>query len=369
MQFGYALLWALAFATIGTIVLQEMSARLGVIGRLGLGEAIRLRFSTPGRSVARALSVLLIVSAIGIGNAAYQTGNLLGAGLGLQGAGGGEIRWWSFGVALLASAILWTGSYRFIERALVALVLVMSTAFLVTAFGLAHDLPAIARAISIPRVPQGGLLIALGLIGTTIVPYNLFLHAVASRERWQPHEFSEARWDLVVAIGLGGVVSMAIVVTAAATPGGEGTPGVAQMAAQLEPLLGSWARVVFATGFAAAGVTSAITAPMAAAYAMSGVFGWVADLRSPLLRVVWISVMVAGTSFAMAGMRPVPAILFAQAANGILLPVAAIFLLIVMNDRRMLRTGHNGWIANIIGGAVVLLTIVLGARAIWGALS
>jgi NRAMP (natural resistance-associated macrophage protein)-like metal ion transporter len=371
VRFEYALLWALVFATIGTVVLQEMAARLGTVGRVGLGEAVRRRIRAPGLRLAAAL---LIAAAIGLGNAAYQTGNLLGAGLGAQAALGGEVRWWAAGLGVAAAALLWTGSYRAIERVLVAMVVLMSLVFLATAVAVGAELPALVRGALVPSTPPGAALVALGLVGTTIVPYNLFLHASAARERFGTDDATggggalrAARADLVVAIALGGIVSMGIVVTAAAS-GVRDAATAAEMARQLEPLLGEWARVFFAAGLLAAGLTSAITAPLAAAYALAGAFGWPADLRAPRLRLVWGAVIAVGMAFALAGVRPVPAIVFAQAANGLLLPLVAAFLLWVMNDRALLGRAANGWLANALGAVVVGLALVLGARAVLGAL-
>lgn len=369
VNFGYTLLWALVFATIGTIVLQEMSARLGTVGRLGLGEAIRRRFPGPLRTAA----AILVASAIGIGNAAYETGNLLGAGLGAQAALGGDIRVWATGIAALAALLLWSGSYRAIERVMVGMVLLMSLVFLVTAVSVGVDVGALLRGAMVPTVPPGGALVALGLVGTTIVPYNLFLHASAARERFSGEgALNAARADSVVAIGLGGIVSMAVVVTAAAAAASQGlgsAENAADMARQLEPLLGSWARIFFAAGLLAAGLTSAITAPLAAAYALSGVFGWSRDLRDRRLRAIWGAVLCSGVFFALMGVRPVPAIVFAQAANGLLLPLIALFLLIVMNDRGLLGRATNGWLANTLGVVVVALSTVLGVRAVLGAIT
>lgn len=365
VRFGYALLWAMLFATIGTMVLQEMCARLGVLGGRGLGAAIRERFNTP---VVRAGAALLVAGAIVAGNAAYQTGNLLGTALGAQALGGEDVRVWAALAAALAFGLLYTGRYRTIERALVAMVVLMSLAFLITAARLAGDIPLIVRGLFTPVVPAGGAVVALGLIGTTIVPYNLFLHADAARERFgEGQRLTDARFDLLIAIGLGGVVSMAIVVTAAAaTAGGSGVPpqSAVEMAQQLAPVLGGWATSIFAVGFLSAGLTSAITAPLAAAYALAGAMGWPPDLRDRRLRATWMLVLFAGAAFAMAGVRPVPAIMFAQAANGLLLPLVAVFLLAVMNDRRILGDNVNGVVANVLGGAIVVLTAVLGVRAI-----
>jgi Mn2+/Fe2+ NRAMP family transporter len=345
------------------MVFQEMSARLGVAGEIGLGEAIRRRFDRP--RVLYWFSALLVVAAIGFGNAAYEAGNLLGAASGMQLIAGGELSTWGAVIGVIASALLWTGNYRLLERVLVAMVVAMSIVFLITAAAVISQPGAVLAGAVVPVLPRGSDFVALGLVGTTIVPYNLFLHASSARERWRgPEHLPEARFDLVVSIALGGIVSMAILVTGAAKFGMP-VNDPAQMAVLLEPLLGRWATVCFALGFFAAGMTSAITAPMAAAYAVSGVLGWVQDLRSPLVRLVWILVMLVGVACTLLEIRPVPAILFAQAANGLLLPAVAIFLLVVMNDRRLLKGAANGWIANVLGVIVVLITIALGAMTIW----
>lgn len=361
-RFGYALLWALTFSIIATLVLQEMAARLGLVTGLGLGEAVRRRFPA---GAARVLAVGLVIGAVAVGNAAYETGNLLGAGLGATSVFGATPRVWAAVAGLVAGALLWRGSYRVVERVLVALVVVMSLVFLATAVVIGPSLGGLVAGAFVPRVPaSAGLVVAVGLIGTTVVPYNLFLHASVVREKWAGAEdLPVARLDLGVAIILGGVVSMAIVATSAAMPGGA-IENAADMAVQLEPLLGRWAGVFFATGLLAAGLTSAITAPLAAAYATAGALDWPRDLRDRRLRAVWMTVLGAGILFALAGVRPVPAILFAQVANGVLLPAIAIFLLLAVNDRRWMGERVNGVLANVAGAVVVLVALALGVRAI-----
>lgn len=363
-RYGYTLLWALTFSLVATLVLQEMAARLGVVTREGLGEAIRARF---GGRVSRVLAVTLILSAIAFGNAAYETGNLLGAGMGASVVLGGTTRAWALACGGLAFVLLWTGRYRVVEIALMAMVALMSLVFLATAAVLAPPAGELLRGLVVPRLPGGdggGLLVAVGLIGTTVVPYNLFLHAAAVRERWSGAEhLPVARLDLTVNIALGAVVSMAIVATAASLRGAE-IANAADMAVQLEPLLGDWARVFFAAGLLAAGLTSAITAPLAAAYATAGALGWPRDLRDRRLRAVWMIVLGAGLVSSATGIRPVPAILFAQVANGVLLPAVAAFLLVAANDRTRMGAHANGLGLNLLGGAVVLVTLVLGGLAV-----
>jgi NRAMP (natural resistance-associated macrophage protein)-like metal ion transporter len=129
-RFGVSLLWALTFSVVATLVLQEMSARLGLVTGEGLGESIRGRFD---RGARRVIAVALVVSAIVVGNAAYQTGNLLGGSLGLQGLLGGSPRDWVLVLGSLTFALLWSGSYRIVERVLVGLVILMSIVFVSTA--------------------------------------------------------------------------------------------------------------------------------------------------------------------------------------------------------------------------------------------
>ncbi len=363
-NFGTILLWALTFSIIATLILQEMAARLGVVTGLGLGEAVRRRFQGP---VLRLGAIVLIVSAIAIGNAAYETGNLLGAALGLEAVAGGGPNLWALAIAVGAAALLWTGSYRLLERFLMVMVGLMSVVFITTAVMVRPPLAELASGLLIPSLPDGAILFTVALIGTTVVPYNLFLHASAVKERFSgPADLGAARRDLGVSILVGGAVSLAIVVTAAGTI--HGTPGevgnATEMARQLEPLLGRWAQIFFATGFFAAGLTSSITAPLAAAFATAGALGWERDLTSTRFRLVWGGVIGVGALFAATGINPVQAILFAQAANGILLPCIALFLLLAVNDPRWMGEHRNGPISNTLGGLIFLVTVILGGRAI-----
>src|SRR5918998_4427258 len=371
---GYALLWAIVFSIFATIVLQEMSARLGVVSREGLGEALRTTFANP---VIKWGAVLLVVVAITFGNAAFETGNITGAALGLETLTGVSPQVWAVIVGIVAFVLLASGAYRFIERVLVALVIVMSLVFIVTAIIVIRpgDVGNILAGAFVPSISPGTLVTVVALIGTTVVPYNLFLHASSVQEKWPEtvptrEALAESRTDTTISIVLGGIITVAILSTGAAAFFGTGTEieDAGQMAEQLEPLLGAFAKYFFAIGILAAGVTSAITAPLAAAYATSGALGWERNLRGWRFRAVWAIVLVAGTVLAALGTNPVAAIVFAQAANGILLPIIAVFLLFVMNRRDLLGEYKNGIVGNILGGIIVLFAAVLGVRTIYLAL-
>ncbi len=366
-RFGYALLWAIVFAVAATIVLQEMAARLGLVSRQGLGEAIRATFTSPG---ARLASCGLIVVAIGFGNAAYQTGNVTGAAVGLEILTGIPIATWSWLVGGAAAVLLLSGTYRALQRGLIVLVVAMSLAFVVTAALIQPDPAAVLSGSLVPRIPPGSLTTIVALVGTTIVPYNLFLHASSVVQHWPDdvpadEALSQSRFDTVLAVMIGGLITAAITTTAAAAffPQGQ-LNTAADMARQLSPTLGgAAAKVLFSVGLLAAGLTSAVTAPLAAGYAVAGAAGWRADMASWRVRGITLAVLLMGTIFAaLAGKSPTETILVAQVANGLLLPLVAVFLLVVVNRRAILGRYANGWLANSAGIVVVAIATAL---AVW----
>ena len=210
---GYSLLWVLLFATITTILLQEMAARLGLITQKGLGEAIRMNIHHP---VLKLLSIVLVFTAIIVGNAAYEAGNISGAALGLNGLFT-ESRLWPILIGLVAFVVLMMGKSKLLEYILIGLVVAMSLVFIVTAIVVKPDLSKLMAGF-IPSINDSNQLAVLALVGTTIVPYNLFLHASSVSNKWRkPEQLRELRAENRIAIGLGGLISMAIVITSAST--------------------------------------------------------------------------------------------------------------------------------------------------------
>lgn len=364
--YGYSLVWALVFATFAAIALQEMAARLGVVGRVGLGEAV-LR-ATQHNAIFRWAAVSLIVAALMIGNAAYEGGNLAGAALGIVSAVPSMSRPLAIIlVTAIAGGILLFGGYKVIERVLIGAVILMTFAFATALFVIGPDWFALARGAVTPHIPGGALPIAIGLIGTTIVPYNLFLHAAAARKRWNgADDLSDARLDTRLSIGLGGIVSILALSTAAASLFGTGltVENANDMARQLEPVFGDFAVWLLATGLVAAGLSSAITAPLATGFAAAELFGFESDPKAPIFRIVAGLILLIGASVAVSGIRPIEIILFAQFANGLLLPIIAGFLLYAANNASILGAHINGWKANAVGTVIMLLTVGLGLRAI-----
>ena len=301
-----------------------------------------------------------------------EAGNIAGAALAITNVSAIDRSTAAIALGIVSALLLGSGRYRVLEVALICLVLIMSAVFIMAAILAAPALAEILSSLLRPTMPSGSTLTIIALIGTTVVPYNLFLHANAVREKWNDGipldtALSQSRWDTGLSIGLGGLITLAILATAATAFFQTGLEfGKNSMAVQLEPLLGSTAKYVFALGLFAGGLTSAVTAPLAASYAVCGALGWSQELNSGRFRLVWGAVLLTGTVFAALGTKPLTAILFAQAANGFLLPVVALFLLLVMNRQQLLGKYCNGLLANVLGILVVLITAGLGMVKLLG---
>ena len=362
VQFGYALLWAMTLSTIGTIVLQEMAARVGIITQKGLAEVIKSQIKYP---IIRKMAVLLIFSAIVIGNAAYEAGNISGASLGISAVLGNSLFFlYPILIGIVAFCVLFIGNYKILERSLVVLVIIMSVSFLLTAIITKPSIDLVLKGMFTPSFPDGSLLTIIGLIGTTVVPYNLFLHASLVKEKWKDKsDLKFARRDTFISILLGGFVSMAVIIAATSIQGNE-VENAIDLAKGLEPLYGDFAKYFLGIGMFAAGITSAITAPLAASYVANSCFGWQADLKNTKFRIVWIVILVMGISFSSLKINPIEIIKFAQIANGVLLPFIALFLLWIVNKTNVLGVYKNKLYQNIISIIIILITIVLGLKSI-----
>lgn len=403
---------------IATIILQVMASRIGIVTGDGLSQAMKSSVANP---ILRVAMLGLVLIAILVGNAAYQTGNILGAAKGVSALTQAETKnesvenepttndsesesvtseptassgvesnnpIWTLQntlvvvIGCVALAVIWIGRFDILQGLLTALVALMSVLFIVAAIQCKPDWAQVLAGFA-PRIPTGSELFIVGLIGTTVVPYNLFLHASAAAQRW---DFSNSenvesetkkairlsRWDTVISVLIGGAVTAAILITASVAfyvVGGEtaglaqGTKGPDAVAVQLEPVLGSWAKTMYAIGLCAAGLTSAITAPIAAGYAASGCFGWSGKLSDWRLKSIASLVVVTGVLLGvLLGKSPTETIILAQVANGLLLPIIAVMLLIMANQSKLMNQFRNSTAANIAGVIVIGVTILIGFK-------
>lgn len=365
VNFGYTLLWAMVLSTVATIILQEMAARLGIIARKGLSDVIRNEIHNPA---IKFIVLALILFAIVIGNAIYEAGNISGSVLGLNTlfnkASSGSFNYMSLVVGTVAFVLLFIGNYKVLERALVSLVILMSIAFLITSIITKPNLVEIVKGLFIPRVTETNILTIVGLIGTTVVPYNLFLHASLVKEKWKSEsDLSYAKKDTFISVAFGGLVSMAIIISATSTSADSITNAV-DLAKGLEPLFGSFAKYFLSLGLFSAGITSAITAPLAAAFVANGCLGWDGNMKSLKFRLTWMFVLSMGVIFSSLGINPIQIIQFAQVANGAALPIIVGILLWIMNNKSVLGKNTNTRFQNSIGIVIFIISIVLGLKSI-----
>ena len=362
VNFGYSLLWAMLLSIIATYVLQEMSARLGIITQKGLADVIKQELSNP---LIRNSVITLIFSAIIIGNASYEAGNIGGATLGMEALFGLSYNnLYPVILGLAAFSLLFFGNYKSLEKVFIFLVLIMSLSFVMTAVLTQPNLWELVKGLFVPSIPEDGILTIIALVGTTVVPYNLFLHAALVSEKWKSEkDLKLAKRDTLVSIILGGLVSISIIISAAAIKSTE-VNNVLDMAKALEPLYGSAALYFMGIGLLSAGITSAITAPLAAAYVANSCFGWKAEFKDAKFRFIWILILVLGVVFLSFGIKPIEIIKFAQITNGLLLPIIAIFLLWVVNRVGVMGKYKNTLVQNCIGLAIILFSILLGAKSI-----
>ncbi|TMM32332.1 divalent metal cation transporter [Polaribacter aestuariivivens] len=369
VNFGFNLLWAMLLSIIATIILQEMAARLGIISQKGLSEVIRQEIKTP---YLKQFITILILSAVVIGNASYEAGNISGGILGLESIfgnynfslGANTFNLMSFLIGIIAFLLLFIGNYKFLEKALISLVLLMSVSFVATAIITKPNILEVLKGLLIPKFPEKSILTIIGLVGTTVVPYNLFLHASLVKERWHKKEdLKFAKKDTIISIILGGLVSMAIIISATAIQTSD-VSNAADLAKGLAPLYGEFAKYFMGLGLFAAGITSAITAPLAAAYVAEGCLGWSGGLKSKKFRFVWMTILFLGVLFSSVGIKPIEIIQFAQVANGLLLPIIAGVLLWIVNKKSILGDFVNSKTQNILGFIILIITIFLGVKGI-----
>ena len=368
---GLALAWTILFALIATVTLQELAVRSALATQRDLA-ALAREFG--GLIWGRWLVAPLIVAAIGIGNAAYQSGNLSGAAVGLTAFMPDRFASAVLSLSAVAVILILGNRYHWLERVLVALVALMAFLFFGLAIILVPEILSLSTDRLAPRFRSEDSLLVLALIGTTIVPYNLFLHATAARRRWQDTPLSEAlreaRWESFVSISIGATITLAIMAVAAVLLESPSNQSVLHaLIERVDDRLPGFGGPLIAIGLFAAGFSSALAAPVAASWAVCGALGLSTDERSTAFKTVALLVLGVGTGLALVASRPQALIVTAQAANAMLLPVVAGILLLVTNSRLIPRRWRNGKLANALAASIILLVIAIAGTKLAALLS
>lgn len=274
-DFGYSLLWVITLSTIMLIVLQHNVAHLGIVTGLCLSEAATKY--TP-KWVSRPILGTAVLASI-----STSLAEILGGSIALEMLFDIPIIWGSLLTAFFVTIMLFTNSYKRIERSIIAFVSVIGLSFLYELFLVDIDWPLAARSWVTPSIPEGSLLVIMSVLGAVVMPHNLFLHSevVQSREYNKKDDASIRKllkyefYDTLFSMGVGWAINSAMILLAAATffANHIGVEELQQAKSLLEPLLGNQAATIFALALLMAGISSTVTSGMAAGSIFAGMFG------------------------------------------------------------------------------------------------
>ena len=369
ISFGYALLWTVVFSGISLVVLMEMAARTAIISGDNLIDA-SIRVLPENKAWKYFIKVVMFLSVAAV-CFAFQAGNEIGASSGLQDIFGMP-QWVAaliIGLITLCTAVM--GSYKLLEKVMQLLVSAMGILFLITMVTVHPDILGILKGI-IPTLPEGSAATSISLIGTTLVGINLVLHSINCQDRYKKEEdLSDARFDINVNVWIGVIITLSIIITSTAVLYGTDTQVTSPLvfSKQLEPILGSWARIIGDLGLFAAGISSAIAVAYTIKAIFSKLFRWEGGPDSRNAKIAGAIVVVFGTVLAMVNTKPAQIIVFAQAVSGFSLPLFAILLMLVTNNKRIMGDKTNSIWRNLWGIIAVVVTLGLGIKGLYGVFS
>ncbi len=346
-QFQIQLLWAVVFATAACVVLQETSARIVIASGLNFGQALETKF---GNKIGFWIK-WIVAGPVLLGCAAYEAGNILGAVSGASILFEGDGRIYTIIITVLAGYVLWHGGSRWISTIMTVLVGLMGVAFLLLAAKGNFTFQELIKSSVIPSIPSGSEWLTLGLVGTTIVPYNIFIGSAISKG----HTIPLMRIGLTISVLIGGLIT-AWIMLAGTMVGNFSSFG--ELATLFQNKMGAIGALALGLGLFAAGFSSAITSPYAASLIASTVFG--AEKKS-MVRLAWMSVLLTGFAFGISGIKPIPVILAVQALNGLILPLLTYFLILIVNDSKVVPQQHRhaAWY-DLVLLAILGTTLVIG---------
>lgn len=361
-SYGYALLWTVIFSVIAVISFQEMSARLGVVTRKDFGQNIVDAFKD--RPVLRWLITIIVIGAGVVGTMAYMSGDLTGTALGLSALTGIPISTIAvtWGFVIIFITYFTKNVMKFLEKLISICVALMSLLFVLTVIVSKPDIGAILAGV-VPTVPAGGIMTCMALIGTTVIPQFAFIHSASARDEWTIEELPLTRFSTVASMIVGGIITGAVMITAATVMLGMPVNNAVDMSVQLEPLLGSLAKPVLCIGLTAAGISSSVLCPTMSSIIAASMLGWGEDKFDRRYLIIGIATLIIGIAVILTGINPISIIMAAQIFNAIFLPVSVILLLLLCN-RNVMGEHKNSMLANIVGICVAGVALVLGMSSL-----
>lgn len=362
-SYGYQLLWCVLFSVVAVIIMQGMAARLGIVTQTGLAE--NLVKDLNDKPLLKKFMVLLVSSAIILGGVAYMSGDLTGTAIGISAITGIPSRIiapiWGICILFISNH---NNAIKWLEKLLTLCVSIMAVIFVLTMFVVKPDVAAIFSGI-VPRVPSDAIMTCVALIGTTVVPYNLFIHATSSHKTWSdPDQIPLSQFDVTFSMIVGGIITGAVMITAGTVVKGMDITSAVDMAQQLKPLLGNFAVPFLAIGLIAAGISSAVITPLGVSYVLGGLFGWKLDKTDKRFFATNVIIVLCGIVGSATGFNPITIIMAAQAVNGVFLPVSVFTLLYLASKSSVMGKYKNKPVQILLGSCVFIISLIIGVSSI-----
>ncbi len=369
-EFGYGLLWVVTLSTVMLIILQHNVAHLGIVTGLCLSEAAT---KYAPRWVSRPVLATAVLASI-----STSLAEILGGAIALQMLADVPIVWGAVLTTVFVAVMLFTNSYKKIERAIIAFVSVIGLSFLYELFLVDIDWPLAARGWVTPSLPEGSMMVVMSVLGAVVMPHNLFLHS----EVIQSHEYNKRGdvsirsklkyelFDTLFSMLVGWAINSAMILLAASAFFSQGVQvdELQQAQSLLQPLLGGNAGIIFALALLMAGVSSTITSGMAAGSIFAGIFGESYHIRDSHSQLgVLLSLGVALALICFIG-DPFKGLLVSQMALSIQLPFTVFLQVGLTSSRRVMGRYANSRLSACvlyaIAAVVTVLNLLLLAEAL-----
>lgn len=351
---GYKVLWLLVISSVLMLAFTDMAARIAITYPVSIIQAIKDHIAKPAGVIAGMCFFVLAVT--------FGAGSMIGASLGLQVITGVGIKPLSAICAVAAVALLWSGgAYKRIEQVMIIAMAIMAVAFLATAVKVGPDLGDMAAGL-VPSDVPGGLVAAFALLGTNLSLYSAFYMAYTLRDKGTTRVDykTTTRYDTIPGALLPGILTIAIIASAATVIPGASIESGNDMVDILRPALGSAAVFVFALGLFSAGFSSVMTG-VPGGHVLSDALGFGDRIDHRRVRVMATVAIAASLVLVLVfGGAPIQLILVANAGTLILFPLLAASILYLATRRRVMGDLTNRWWQTAVG--VVGLGVVM-----WGA--
>jgi manganese transport protein len=355
-QFGYNLLWVILWSNLMAIFVQILSAKLGIATGINLPEHCGRIFS---RKVNWSFWSVATVAAM-----ATDLAEFLGGVLGFNLLFGIPLMWAAALTGIITYVICHLQKYgqKLVERIITGMVAIISIAYVWEMFIANPDWSQVAYHTAVPMLTQNSILVAVGMLGATVMPHVIYLHSQLVQTRRTnsqddcKHHFKMAKLEVFIAMNMAFVVNAAMVVVSAAVFNGNGleVDGIEQAYLTLQPLMGNMAAGAFGIALLASGLSSSTVGTMAGEVILKGFLGF--DIRASIRRLV---TMLPALGILMSGVNPIEALVYSQVVLSFALPAAIIPLMIITNKTNIMGSFKNSRLTNILGWTIVSIIVAL----------